>query len=251
MKNIGWAQDVKTRVGGWQGKLDFLIAPLDDCKIVLGLDFIDTAHATINFMKKTLDFTHIREEAPLKRMGATGEVRLSAMRVRRRHKGKGSRKSKNATRTLRIGVGEGVTYLEKHPKIYAGTCHKAPIAKPRGSLACPHNTPMRPCDSPHRPPTHAHDMGVCPRKAAHEPRMQIKTCAHDSPMRRATRTTHGHQQMHISARHQRYPGSSCAQAAAHGIAASPACTHTHQTAAQARIGMALSLLLVDPGVNIQ
>ncbi|KAA0057356.1 Asp_protease domain-containing protein [Cucumis melo var. makuwa] len=26
MRNIGWAWDVKTKVGGWQGELDFLIA---------------------------------------------------------------------------------------------------------------------------------------------------------------------------------------------------------------------------------
>ena len=182
------------------------------------------------------------EETPLKRMGATGEERLSTIRVRRRQRGKGSRKSKNATRTLRIGVGEGVTYQEKHPKICAKTCHKAPISEPRGSLRCPHDVPMRPCDSPQRPTTHAHDIGVCPRKAAHESRLHVKTGAHDSPMRRATHTTHKHQQMHTSTRHQRYPGSPCAQAAALGTAANPPCvptgTHVHQMAAQARTGMA-------------
>ncbi|TYK30022.1 Asp_protease domain-containing protein [Cucumis melo var. makuwa] len=71
MMNIRWAWDVKIRIGGCQGELDFLIAPLNDCKIILGLDFIDRAYATINLFKKTLGFSRIRREVPLKRMGAT------------------------------------------------------------------------------------------------------------------------------------------------------------------------------------
>ncbi|KAA0057354.1 uncharacterized protein E5676_scaffold216G00090 [Cucumis melo var. makuwa] len=62
MRNLGWDWDVKTRVEGWQGKLDFLITLLDDYKIVVGLDFVDKAHATINLLKKTLDFPRIRRE---------------------------------------------------------------------------------------------------------------------------------------------------------------------------------------------
>ena len=63
---------------------------------------------------------------------------------------------------------------------------------PRRSQARPNDSPKRSCDSSHVPTTHAHDIGMCPRKVAHEPRIHVVTCAHDSPMCVYEHTPHGH-----------------------------------------------------------
>ncbi|TYK30026.1 uncharacterized protein E5676_scaffold587G00360 [Cucumis melo var. makuwa] len=172
LRNIGRAWDIKTRVGGWQGELDFLIAPLNDYKIVIGLDFIDKAHATINLLKKTLDFPRIRREGRVNPRSQQGRYELEWERV-----------SCTVKNTL---------------KFVPKTCHKAPIARPRRRQACPHDSPTRPCDSPHVPTTFVHGIGVCSRKASYEPRMHVATHAHDSPMSRAGHTAHRHHQMYTN-----------------------------------------------------
>lgn len=87
------------------------------------------------------------------------------------------------------------------------------------------------------PTTRAHDIAMCPRKAAHDPRMHFVTRAHDNLMCLYRRTPHGHDHQ-TSVRHQRHPDSSCAQVAAYGTVASPIGVHTdvqaHQMATHAR-----------------
>ncbi|KAE8646027.1 hypothetical protein Csa_015729, partial [Cucumis sativus] len=50
--------------GEWKGKVDFLLAPLDDSKIVLGLDFMKQAHAYVDATRKTLVFQQGEGGAP-------------------------------------------------------------------------------------------------------------------------------------------------------------------------------------------
>ena len=162
-RNVGWARNVETRVGNWQGTLDFLVTPLDNCKIVLRLDFLDKAHALINTLKKTLEFPDIRREVPLKRMRATSQERLNAMRIARHHLGK--RSSGNvATRTLRRLSGAGCHVPRNDPTFCTKTCYETPRGMLKRSQAHPNNNSTRPCDSPHVPPTHANGNGMCPQK---------------------------------------------------------------------------------------
>ena len=41
----GITQGVHATLGTWSGKLDFSIVPMDDFKIVLGMEFFDQVHA--------------------------------------------------------------------------------------------------------------------------------------------------------------------------------------------------------------
>ncbi|KAE8646814.1 hypothetical protein Csa_005402 [Cucumis sativus] len=99
-RNYGWAWNVKVKIGEWKGKIDFLLAPLDDCKVVLGLDFMKQAHAYVDATRETLVFPNKKREVPLKCIGMTGKVMIGAMQTRRHRKGKGSNGSV-ATRALR------------------------------------------------------------------------------------------------------------------------------------------------------
>ena len=42
---VGIAQGVNITLGTWSGKLDFSIVPMDDFKMVLGMEFFDQVHA--------------------------------------------------------------------------------------------------------------------------------------------------------------------------------------------------------------
>lgn len=189
-RNYGWAWNVKVKIGEWKGKIDFLLAPLDDCKVVLGLDFMKQAHAYVDATRETLVFPNKEREVPLKCIGMTGKVMIGAMQTRRHRKGKGSNGSV-ATRALRRLSGGGCHVPRNDPTFCTKKCYKTPKRMPKGSQAHSSNNPIRPCDSPHVPTTHAHDIGMCPQKAAHEPRMHVVTRAHDSPMCVYGRTPHG------------------------------------------------------------
>jgi len=43
----GIARDADIQIGPWKGKVDITVAPLDDRKIYLGMDFLDRAKAFI------------------------------------------------------------------------------------------------------------------------------------------------------------------------------------------------------------
>ena len=36
----GVARGVTMKIGSWEGKIDFTVAPMDDFKIVIGMDFL-------------------------------------------------------------------------------------------------------------------------------------------------------------------------------------------------------------------
>lgn len=42
---VGIAQGLNTTLGTWSGKFDFSIVPMDDFKMVLGMEFFDQVHA--------------------------------------------------------------------------------------------------------------------------------------------------------------------------------------------------------------
>ena len=50
----GVARDTDIKIGQWQGKIDITVAPIDDKKFYLGIDFIDMVKATLNPSTNTM-----------------------------------------------------------------------------------------------------------------------------------------------------------------------------------------------------
>ena len=111
--NYGWAWNVKVKIGEWKGKVDFLLAPLDDSKIVLGLDFMKQAHAYVDATRETLVFQQGEGGAP--QMHRNDKEGHTGNYADKKHcKGKGSR-SNVATRTLRRLSGGGCHVPQNDP----------------------------------------------------------------------------------------------------------------------------------------
>ena len=48
----GAAQSVEIRIGPWSGKIDLTVAPMDDVKVVLGMDFLGQVKAVaLHFLR--------------------------------------------------------------------------------------------------------------------------------------------------------------------------------------------------------
>jgi len=82
----GVARGVRLRLGTWEGQVNFSVAPMDDYKIVLGMDFLQQATAipmpsfnTVCILEKGATCMIPTTEGPIKWM--KGGSHLSAMRV--------------------------------------------------------------------------------------------------------------------------------------------------------------------------
>ena len=57
----GVARGVTIKIGPWEGKIDFTVAPIDDFKIVIGMDFLLQVRAMLPFLRS---MAILEDEAP-------------------------------------------------------------------------------------------------------------------------------------------------------------------------------------------
>ncbi|CAM8986951.1 unnamed protein product [Rhodiola kirilowii] len=82
---LGVMQGVETRVGTWAGRLDFTIVPMDDFKVVLGLEFHDQVRALTVSFKYTMCILDGKKACvvPTTRSSVSDAKMLSAMQFKK------------------------------------------------------------------------------------------------------------------------------------------------------------------------